>query len=680
MRTVVVNPHASTGWLGRSLAALAAAALVGMASDLASAADADEFKVKRQNVFEFTAKPTVKHDGDKVTITFTSKAFCDATVAIEDGQGDGPSTGSGQGQPGIVRHLASGVLGPNAPAPFQKDSLSQTLVWDSKDDQGVYVRDASRCSVRVSLGLKPQFERTLFWSPHKRVSESSPLVKAATEGIYVVDGQVCDHVRLFDHQGRYVRTIYPFPADKVASVLGVTWHDFVQAGTKAPLKVGYHQGTLLTGGTNNNPRSHEEGRAAFAFAVRGDRIALTMLKLNRLATDGATGGRQLEGPPTSLPADMARYSGDRGNPLYLTPWSVEFSPDGKRLYLAGYAWTFWEVAKWDCLSGVFQMDYEGSDPPKLFAGTNKPYAFGAGDGDFHCATSVACDTAGRVYVSDYMNDRIQVLDASGKLLKSVPVNKPAVVRVHQKTGEMYVFSWPIHNVELSKNLPNSDRCYWSKVTPTLTRLGPLDDPRPLGSYPLPLPIYGNWWAKHPPGPMYGGEIDSWSEQTTIWISTVRGRATERGMGGGGRRLRRLRHVGQGRHKGVHHPGRQADAVHRFRQGGRHCRRAGGTADHRAATAVREPEDRQTLRRGGRLRRDEGVQPTRRDKPGVGQDPLGRSAAWGGGHGLRPGRAVVSADRHRGCPLRPDELAGDTVRLRRGAREPQLRHGGRSQPT
>jgi hypothetical protein len=50
-------------------------------------ADIDEFKVKRQEVYEFTERPAITRDGDKVTIRFASKAFCDATVAIEDADG-----------------------------------------------------------------------------------------------------------------------------------------------------------------------------------------------------------------------------------------------------------------------------------------------------------------------------------------------------------------------------------------------------------------------------------------------------------------------------------------------------------------------------------------------------------------------------------------------------------------
>ena len=127
--------------------------LLAVLAGSAVASDLDEFRVKRAQVFEFAKKPVVTMRGDTITIAFKSKAFCDATVAIEDDQGR------------IIRHLACGVLGPKAPPPFKKDALRQTLVWDGKDDAGAYVDDKDGVTVRVSLGLRARFERTLMWSP-----------------------------------------------------------------------------------------------------------------------------------------------------------------------------------------------------------------------------------------------------------------------------------------------------------------------------------------------------------------------------------------------------------------------------------------------------------------------------------------------------------------------------------
>ncbi len=111
---------------------------------------------EREEMYEFTEKPAVKKEGEKWIITFASKANCDATVAILDKDGK------------IIRHLASGVLGKNAPWPFQQNSLSQRIEWDGEDDMGnIVAADALKdCQVKVSLGLRAMFERNIGWEPH----------------------------------------------------------------------------------------------------------------------------------------------------------------------------------------------------------------------------------------------------------------------------------------------------------------------------------------------------------------------------------------------------------------------------------------------------------------------------------------------------------------------------------
>jgi len=97
----------------------------------------------REEVYEFTQKPKVTKQGERWIITFASKGKCDATVAILDKDAK------------IIRHLASGVLGVNAPYPFQQNSLSQKLEWDGKDDQGKPA--PAGCKARVGLGLKATY-------------------------------------------------------------------------------------------------------------------------------------------------------------------------------------------------------------------------------------------------------------------------------------------------------------------------------------------------------------------------------------------------------------------------------------------------------------------------------------------------------------------------------------------
>jgi hypothetical protein len=138
-----------------------------------AASDLDEFKIKREQVFKFKQKPRASRAGDKVSIEFASEGFCDATVATEDRQGN------------ILRHLASGALGPRAPGPFKKNAKKQAIIWDGKDDRGVYVDDKDNIVVRVGLGLKPRYEGPLFWEPRKRISQAAPLLCATKEGMYV---------------------------------------------------------------------------------------------------------------------------------------------------------------------------------------------------------------------------------------------------------------------------------------------------------------------------------------------------------------------------------------------------------------------------------------------------------------------------------------------------------------
>jgi hypothetical protein len=119
----------------------------------------------------------------------------------------------------IVRHLAYGVLGANAPEPLKKDSLEQELVWDGEDDAGRPVANLSGHSVRVSLGLKARLERNLFWHPKKRIGLTyNPLMVAQPEGVYVYEGASVETIRLFGHDGKMiVPEAIPNPARGYAS-------------------------------------------------------------------------------------------------------------------------------------------------------------------------------------------------------------------------------------------------------------------------------------------------------------------------------------------------------------------------------------------------------------------------------------------------------------------------------
>jgi len=506
------------------------------AAACAAGSDLDEFKVKGAPVFEFAQKPTVLRDGDKVTIAFTSKAFCDATVAIEDANGR------------IVRHLASGVLGVTAPAPFKKGSLRQSIVWDGKNDQGTYLDDKDALTVRASLGLRPQFERTLFWMPKRRPALPPPLFAAAKEGVYVyLGGTAIDSLILYDRDGNYVRTVYPFPGDKVEQTQGLQWRTFPQDGRRLPLKTNFLRCTMLTSGTNagtsytdhrkknwDSPLANLQahfamyGAAAQAMALRpstnsaqAGRIALAYLWLNRLGTDGTTprrgsgqaGRLPLTGPRLTLP-----HKRRRGLPQQVSPHSVAFSPDGKTLYLTGYHFGKLHRATQDIVKladirtipVVMRMDYEKNDAPTIFKGGLRLSDAGEDNEHFKVPSSVAVDKKGRVYVGDYMNDRVQIFSPAGVHLKTIKARRPAHVTLHEKTGDIYVFSWTIRNQYEKKG-----------AKPALARYGPFENPRRIAVWPIGgagwTGARGDGWGSMSPI-AFVASIDSWADPVRVWIA------------------------------------------------------------------------------------------------------------------------------------------------------------------
>lgn len=101
-----------------------------------------------EEVFEFSEKPQVIKEGNNWFITFATKSKCDVTVSILDKDGK------------VVRHLASGVLGLNAPSSFQQGTLKQKLRWNGKDDHDKPIITFG-CKIQTSLGVTPQFSRIL---------------------------------------------------------------------------------------------------------------------------------------------------------------------------------------------------------------------------------------------------------------------------------------------------------------------------------------------------------------------------------------------------------------------------------------------------------------------------------------------------------------------------------------
>jgi DNA-binding beta-propeller fold protein YncE len=390
---------------------------------------------EREEVFEFAEKPKVTKQGDRWIITFASKGKCDATVSIVDKDRK------------VIRHLASGVLGKNAPWPFQQDSLSQKIEWDGKDDFGKPA--PSGCRVRVGLGVKFTYERSMGWSPDSMAAQSFAVGKDGR--VYCVSG---GSIRVFDRNGKYIRTLMPPPG-------GLKPEDY---GAFQMIKTKYGDYVFfsdwmgpfssisgIVGGAALTPdgswllfySAGDPYRDPMQLIVVNTRTgAIPNLRKVGYVTD-SSGGRPKAGvgiwgvdpiiqtteqwPRTRLPIGV----------------SIAVAPDGDTVYFSGIQhavyrkklsemtlYTRFNVPMW----GLKPVEVAGRFPEVFLGERDKA---GSDEKHFNRTTGIACDKDGNIYVGDWWNNRIQVFKSDGSFIKSLPANRPGQIVVHPKTGEVY---------------------------------------------------------------------------------------------------------------------------------------------------------------------------------------------------------------------------------------------------
>jgi len=413
---------------------------------------------RREEVFQFSQEPSFRKAGkDQYEIQFGSKGWCDVAVGIVDSSGR------------IIRHLATGVLGPNAPEPLKKDSLEQRLTWDGKNDLGRYVDAPESHRLRVSLGLKPTFDKPLISNPNRWTAMALTYpygVACDKDRVYVMTTAIefvskladpsSTQILAYDHDGNYQRTLLPIPRDKLKPQ---AYAPSVMHGQGSP-RDGKPAGldadsppfglVLATGETIVSPNKDGDFFKAMesnAFCVTDGLITAVNfilkgneLRLFRLKTDGTMPG---DGYYSSL-------LGDRGG---MGPCWLAVSPDRKWIYISGlgsrtrnaYKKCRWEyvverrrdIAK----HAVYRLPFDGKGKMELFLGQeDEP---GGDNRHFQYPEGVACDKEGRIYVSDTSNDRVQVFQPDGKFVKSIPVIAPNQTAVHPETGAIYVISAPV---------------------------------------------------------------------------------------------------------------------------------------------------------------------------------------------------------------------------------------------
>ncbi|MFO7898130.1 MAG: hypothetical protein R6V58_03605 [Planctomycetota bacterium] len=389
----------------------------------------------REDVFEFTRKPSVQVVGkDQYEITFAVEGYCDVTVGIIDEKGR------------VVRHLGSGVLGKNAPPPFQKDSLSQTLTWNGKDDLERYPKHPGKLHVRVRLGLKAEFDKRLGGTSPYNIPGFVLGIATDPDGAYVftrgegAHNQV--HLRKFGHDGKYLATLAPPPANlPVEKLGGRTLIEFAPGrtthhGPEIMRDMGY-DGNVIPGLGHKSVADVQpvvvNGRIFFCNSGPGHRAGNEPSRLHHLYTDGSTDVKGLRGRPFF----PWRPGGPSRGFEHLWP-RFAASPDGKWLYMVGIK------SRRGNAPAVLRCSADGDDPALPFIGKSSKkgkrvrFEPGSGNDGFNNPRGIDTDAAGRIYVADTYNNRIQVFSPASKYLKTIPIDRPELVCVHKQTGAIYV--------------------------------------------------------------------------------------------------------------------------------------------------------------------------------------------------------------------------------------------------
>lgn len=346
----------------------------------------------------FATKPFVRKAGKGYVITFAAKAKCDAAVSVIGPDGK------------IVRHLVAGVLGPNAPTPFAKGSLSQKLEWDGLDDRGKPV--PAGCKVRVGLGLKASFDRFLGYD-EMAVNFMSGIACGPDGNVYLSmfrhnsgDASAGTRMTVLSRKGKYLRTIMPYPANMpLDKIKGLRCHKSAD-GRLLPI-VEEQRGGFYPH-MRYSPRQvmavTKDGKIAFVGggirAGRGRKFNLRVI-----GTDGSTPTGSFFGPLIGTTATRKAQGA-----------FFAVSPDDKTVYASFQG-------------RLVKMGWSGNEPAKPF-----------GPKTLKDARGVAVDAKGQVYVASPEAGKVLVLSPEGAETRSIVADAPDAIAVHPKNGSIYVLT------------------------------------------------------------------------------------------------------------------------------------------------------------------------------------------------------------------------------------------------
>jgi hypothetical protein len=381
---------------------------------------------------KFARPPAVTRKNGGAIVSFAVAAPTDAEVAVLDAGGK------------VVRHLGGAALGAEKPPPPPfRPGLSQEISWDGRDDAGRQILSPSKgkpaaggpFKARVRLGLKAEFDRFIGWRDVPPLDQMRVVGLAvgpdrsvyvlSSHGLAPAQSRTENRLWVMSGDGKYLRTLYPYPA--AADPKKLRGVDFLseEPGRLEPRVYDRVCPSFLPQ-MRALPRQTmtvaSDGRLVFSNGWSTELYKFGPRCLLVMNADGSIPRERLDGPVI----DEEIAAG------YL---HVALSPDEKNAYFCGLHEG--SSAKKPC-HVVYRVGLGVKDTPQvIFGQSGKALSGRAGLND---PRGLASDDKGRLYVSDFGNDRVVVLDPAGKYLGEIPVKGPETIVAHPKTGAVYVLS------------------------------------------------------------------------------------------------------------------------------------------------------------------------------------------------------------------------------------------------
>jgi hypothetical protein len=419
----------------------------------------------------FVGKPTATRDGQKVKIRFAVDRKTDVTVSIENAAGR------------TVRHVVAGVLGKNPPEPLKAGVLAQELEWDLRDDEGKPAVGGP-FTVRIKLGMRPKLDSFLVDNP----DQLGMVISIATDDkgrLVVLNGNPArlahpagEGIKVFGRDGRYERTLMPFPASLPVERLGDCKPFVTDSGELVP---------RLTDVFARSFYPHPSISPYQSIAVDGKGRVFLMTIGPRVAAVDLEGGlpfEQFHGPVllANVKGLNATNRWTRGSD---TP-RLAVSSDGKWLYLTGLTRDGRKATPVPC---VFRLDIEKRGPAEAFAGD---LAKAGKENGLLTAPAGLAAARGLLYVADRAAGRIVAFKEDDRSFAGeIKAVGPVAVAADPKSGMVYAL------------------CQRAKKRPTVIKFSALPEGREICR--LDLPPVGA-----PDRPIFQLTLDAGGKPPVLW--------------------------------------------------------------------------------------------------------------------------------------------------------------------